>query len=165
MRARRTPFPPIDVFVPPDAPNPCPDAGSTLVYVITTQNVLLSFYPPTAEFRTIGTIACPVTVPGDDPFSMAVNHTGVAYVAFESGNVFKVSTLTAACEATARIPSGPIFTSGYGMGFSANVGVDAGAGDSGDDVETLYLAGNPGGPTIMARTPSCSARWIRRRSR
>jgi hypothetical protein len=138
-------LPPIDVFVPPDAPNPCPDAGSTLVYVITTQNVLLSFYPPSAEFKTIGTIACPVLTPGDSPFSMAVDHTGIAYVAFMSGNVFKVSTLTAACEGTSRIPSGPIFSAQYGMGFSANIGVDAGASDSGDNVETLYLAGNPGG--------------------
>jgi hypothetical protein len=146
-------LPPIDVIVPPDAPNPCPDAGSTLVYVITSQNVLLSFYPPTAEFRTIGTIACPITVAGDDPFSMAVDHTGVAYVAFESGNVFKVSTLTAACEATARIPSGPVFTSGYGMGFSANFGLDAGESDSGDNVETLYLAGNPGGAGMVGANP------------
>src|ERR1019366_5873324 len=76
-------LPPIDVFLPPDAPNACPDAGSTLVYVITSQNVLLSFYPPTAAFTTIGTIACPVT-PVDTPFSMAVDHNGVAYVAFAS---------------------------------------------------------------------------------
>ena len=77
-------LPPIDVIVPPDGPGPCPDAGSTLVYVITTQDVLMSFYPPTAAFSTIGSIVCPTAV-GDHPFSMAVDRTGVAYVEFQSG--------------------------------------------------------------------------------
>jgi hypothetical protein len=141
-------LPTIDVFVPPDAPNPCPDAGSTLIYVITEQNVLMSFYPPTAEFATIGTISCP-SAPGDSPFSMAVDHMGTAYVAFDSGNVFRVSTLDASCQASGRVPSPGVFQSGYGMGFSANVGADRGftddGGDAGDNVETLYLAGDPGG--------------------
>ncbi|MGD0528633.1 MAG: hypothetical protein ABSE49_26090 [Polyangiaceae bacterium] len=141
-------LPPIDVIVTPP-PNPCPDAGSTLVYVITSQNVLLSFYPPTAAFTTIGSIVCPDTT-GDSPFSMAVDHTGIAYVAFQSGNVFRVSTANAACVATKRNPTtAGVFDSQYGMGFSANVGADGGfandGGDAGDNVETLYLAGNPGG--------------------
>src|ERR1017187_2243955 len=32
-----------DTFIPFDAPDECPDAGSTLIYVITTANVLMSF--------------------------------------------------------------------------------------------------------------------------
>jgi hypothetical protein len=65
----------------------CPDAGSTLVYLMTSQNVLVSFYPPTATFTTIGTIICPD--PGTDtPFSMAVDRAGIAYVVFESGSLF-----------------------------------------------------------------------------
>jgi hypothetical protein len=140
-------LPPVDVFVPP-GPGPCPDAGSTLVYVITQQNVLLSFYPPTATFTTIGTINCPA-LSGDIPFSMAVDHTGVAYVAFTSGALYRVSTRDATCKDTGRIPPAVgVFQSQFGMGFSANPGVDA--GDSGDAVETLYLAGNPQGLGGMA---------------
>jgi hypothetical protein len=139
-------LPPVDVYVPP-GPGPCPDAGSTLVYVITKQNVLLSFYPPTAAFTTIGTLDCPAT-PGDAPFSMAVDHTGVAYVAFDSGSIFRVSTLDASCQNTGRIPTGGVFMNGFGMGFSGNPGVDA--GDAGDAVETLYIAGNPGGVPGMS---------------
>jgi hypothetical protein len=143
-------LPPIDVVVPP-GPNPCPDAGSTLVYVITSDNVLLSFYPPTATFTTIGTIACPTSTAGDSPFSMAVDHAGIAYVAFASGDIFRVSTANAACVPTKRVPTAGPFVSQYGMGFAANVGADGGptndGGDAGDNVETLYLAGNPGGLT------------------
>ena len=42
-----------------------------------------------------------------------------------------------------------VFDSQFGMGFAANVSADGGldmdGGDAGDQVETLYLAGNPGG--------------------
>jgi hypothetical protein len=129
-------LPPIDVMVPPDAPSPCTDGGSTLVYLITSQNVLLSFYPPQGAFTQVGVINCPVTVSGDAPFSMAVSHEGVAYVAFQSGSVFEVSTLDANCRATSRVPSGT-FANQYGMGFSGDPAVDGG--------ETLYLAGSPSG--------------------
>ncbi|HSQ64897.1 MAG TPA: hypothetical protein VLM85_16855, partial [Polyangiaceae bacterium] len=48
-------LPLIDTFLP-DVPvfTDCPDAGSTLVYLITEENALLSFYPPTLGFKTIG---------------------------------------------------------------------------------------------------------------
>jgi hypothetical protein len=135
-------LPPIDVLVPPDAPNPCPDGGSTLIYVITSQDVLLSFYPPTATFTTIGTIACPAE---DTPFSMAVDHNGNAYVAFDSGRIYLVSTRTAECQPTDRVPTVGTFQNSFGMGFAANIGVDAGVPDADDVFETLYLAGNPNG--------------------
>ena len=135
----------------PDAPNACPDGGSTLIYVITEQNVLMGFYPPTASFTTIGTIRCPAG-PGDMPFSMAVDRAGVAYVVFSSsvlnsptnGRIYRVSTLNAACQATTFVPGTFGFPQLFGMGYSAN---DPDAGDAG---ETLYLAGdrnsNQGGP-------------------
>jgi len=131
-----------DVFIPPDAPDICPDAGSTVVYVITTESVLLSFYPPTASFTTIGTVTCP-TAAGDEPFSMAVSRTGVAYVVYTpSGNLFRVSTKTAQCGPTGFVPGNGGFPTSFGMGFSADVG-DAGLGAEAG--ETLYLAGDPGG--------------------
>ncbi len=43
----RDALPTIDVTVPMDAFNDCPDAGATLIYVVTKEDELLSFYPPT----------------------------------------------------------------------------------------------------------------------
>ncbi|HEX8794850.1 MAG TPA: hypothetical protein VF765_28080 [Polyangiaceae bacterium] len=121
----------------------CTDAGSTLVYVMTSQNVLMSFYPPTATFTTIGTLTCPD--PGNDtPFSMAVDRGGIAYVLFESGHLYRVSTRTAVCVPTKFAP-GIDFTQQFGMGFSANADTDGG----GDGGETLYIAGDPGWATGM----------------
>jgi hypothetical protein len=119
-------LPPIDAF--PDVPPPtdCPDAGATLVYVISSQNELFSFYPPTLAFTKIGTVACPSK---STPFSMAVNRLGIAFSVFQDGNLFQVSTANAACKATAYTP-GQQGWSTFGMGY-------AGAADGGD---TLYVA-------------------------
>ncbi len=127
-----------DVFIPPDAPDICPDAGSTVVYVITLDGLLMSFYPPTATFTTIGPVSCP-TAPADQPFSMAVSRAGVAYVVFQSGSLFRVSTKTAQCGPTPFIPQNNGFPLTFGMGFSADIG-DAGLGSEAG--ETLYLAGD-----------------------
>ncbi len=119
-------LPPIDAF--PDVPIPtdCPDAGSTLVYVITSQNELFSFYPPTLTFTKIGKVACPTA---STPFSMAVNRLGIAYSVFSDGNLFQVSTSNAACKATTFVPGQDGFQT-FGMGY-------AGTADGGD---TLYVA-------------------------
>jgi hypothetical protein len=137
-----------DVFIPPDGPDICPDAGSTVIYVVAfnsnnmTDAVLMSFYPPTATFTTIGPLDCPD--PGGSPFSMAVSRQGVAYVVYTpDGNLFRVSTKTAQCGPTPFIPiptgnpAAPFLT--FGMGFAADVG-DAGLGSEAG--ETLYLAGD-----------------------
>src|SRR5262249_18576882 len=58
----------------------CPDAGSTLIYVLTATNDLYSFYPPTLGFTRIGTLACGSS--GSSPFSMAVDRRGIAYSVF-----------------------------------------------------------------------------------
>ena len=79
--------------------NDCPDADATLVYLVSAQNELFSFYPPTVTFTSIGTLVCPAR-PNETPFSMAVDRKGKAYVVFTDGNLFQVSTSTAACIAT-----------------------------------------------------------------
>jgi hypothetical protein len=136
-----------DTFIPFDAPDECPDAGSTLIYVITSQNVLMSFYPPTGGFNTIGTIQCPDQA---SPFSMAVARSGIAYVVFRSGNLFRVSTKTAACQPTPFVAGNGGFPTLFGMGFSADMS-DAGPIGDGGGGETLYLAGDPGG--MIGTTP------------
>jgi hypothetical protein len=132
-------LPPIDVTPPPpDAPNDCPDASATLIYVIANSNNLYSFNPPAGAFKLIGTIACPTTIPGEAPFSMAVDRNGIAYVVFSvnassggGGELFRVSTATAACQATGFVPGQHGFSHTFGMAFSKDA---TGTG------ETLYVA-------------------------
>jgi hypothetical protein len=133
-------LPPIDVSVPVDAFNSCPDAGSTLVYLVTEQFELLSFYPPSAEFTPIGTLNCPLTQAGHAPFSMAVDRTGIAYVLYDDGELFRVSTATAACRATGFRSGQSGFSTTFGMGY---------AHDSTGSGETLYVAS--GGANVAPR--------------
>ncbi len=129
-------LPPLDVRPPPPdvaIPSDCVDAGSTLIYLISSTNNLYSFYPPSATFTQIGTIACPDPM-GSDPFSMAVDRKGIAYIVFQSGQLYRVSTANAACVSTGfamnqPTPDGP-FPSTFGMGFSQDT----------DGGETLYVA-------------------------
>jgi hypothetical protein len=107
----------------------CPDAGSTLIYVLTAQNDLYSFYPPTLAFTLIGTIECP-SAAGVSPFSMAVDRRGIAYSVFTDGTLYRLDTASAACLPTTFAPGVPPFST-FGMGYVANTG-DAG--------ETLYIA-------------------------
>ncbi len=84
----------------PDAPvaSDCAEAGVTFIYVITAENTLWTFYPPTAQFTPIGTIACPGE--STSPFSMGVDRQGIAWVVFSSGNLYRVDTANAQCTAT-----------------------------------------------------------------
>lgn len=130
-------LPPIDASVIPDViQNDCPDAAATLVYVITTDNELFSFYPPDASFRLIGRIACPSAL-GTTPFSMAVDRNGAAFVAFNDGNLFRVSTLTAACTKTDFVPNQQGFST-FGMGFATK--------DLGPAESLFVAADNQSGP-------------------
>src|SRR5215472_10728813 len=67
-------LPPIDTSLGEDsAPLPgCTDAGATQIYVVTEQNELMSFYPPTLTFGDIGALNCN-DLTGSTPFSMGVN--------------------------------------------------------------------------------------------
>ncbi|HEY8038188.1 MAG TPA: hypothetical protein VIF15_00265 [Polyangiaceae bacterium] len=95
----------------------CPDAASTLVYVLTQDNQLYSFYPPTLGFLKIGDIACPSA--GAVPFSMAVDRKGIAYSVFTDGSLFRLSTATAACQPTKFSPGQDGFIT-FGMGYAAD---------------------------------------------
>jgi hypothetical protein len=130
----------VDAPEEPDAVDPfpdvgvvdCQDAGITYVYLISSENELLRFYPPDLSVTSIGTIDCPTTSPSN-PFSMAVDRQGVAYVVFGNGELFRVSTLTASCKATSFEVNQSGFSTTFGMGFSSN---------ENDPGETLYVAGS-----------------------
>lgn len=112
-------LPGLDVQPNPDVVrNDCPDADATLIYVVTSDtDELLSFYPPDGSFKTIGVLRCPD--PGHHPFSMAVDRKGVAFVVFDDGNLFRVSTATGACIPTSYRPN-QLNVQTFGMGFSTD---------------------------------------------
>ncbi len=121
-------LPTIDQFVDSPIPTNCVDAGSTLVYLLTSQNELFSFYPPTLAFAKIGNIACPGAK--GTPYSMAVDRLGTAYSVFTDGVLWQLDTANASCKATSYVPSvqgTPFFN--FGMGY---------AGDQ--LTESLYIA-------------------------
>jgi hypothetical protein len=111
----------------------CADASDTYVYVVSEENELFSFYPPSLAFTRIGRLVCPST---SAPFSMAVDRKGVAYVLFQDGNLFRVSTATAACIATSYVPSQLGWTT-FGMGFTSWAG--------GPEEQLFVAENNPSG--------------------
>jgi hypothetical protein len=125
-------IPPIDVMPKPDVDRTdCPDADATFIYVVTQQQELFSFFPPTLTFKLVGNLVCPVAT-GVTPFSMAVDRRGVAYVLYDDGTLFRVSTATAACTATPFAVGQNGFQT-FGMGF---------ASDFGGAAERLYVSDN-----------------------
>ncbi|HEX4512437.1 MAG TPA: hypothetical protein VH054_02840 [Polyangiaceae bacterium] len=108
-------------------------AEAKLIYVISDDDeTLYSFYPPTLMFTKIGAVACE-----NDylPFAMSVARDGFAWVLYEDGNIFRVSTVDASCTPTAYVPNQGGFSQ-FGMGFAA----DAPNSTS----ETLYVCWTQG---------------------
>lgn len=147
-RDRREPpeedaLPPIDARPPVDVNrNDCPDADATLIYVITDDYQLHSFYPPDGTFKLIGNIACPAQG-GATPFSMAVDRKGTAFILFTDERLYRVSTLNAACVSTPYVKRQSNFGT-FGMGFATN---DVGP------TEALFVSGDrrDNGATDLAR--------------
>ena len=104
----------------PDAPDAAP--------VVSKTHVLRTFDPATLAFATIGTLDCPTA---SMPYSMAVDRKGNAYVVYNDGTLFHVSTKTAACTPTPFSIGQDMFVK-FGMGFSA---------DTGTSNEHLYVVG------------------------
>ena len=103
--------------VPPDTQSSCVEMGVTYIYVITAQEALFRFYPPDGTFTMIGDIGCPGEGAGASPFSMGVDRTGIAWVVYEDGHLFRVSTATADCTATPYVP-GQLGWKTFGMAFA-----------------------------------------------
>jgi hypothetical protein len=104
-----------------------------LIYVVDENNNLSSFDPrklPGPPFHLVGRLACE---PSSRPFSMAVDRKGVAWVLYESGNVYRVSIIDASCSQLAY-RAGPDAPALFGMGFVTD-GANATA-------ESLYVAAN-----------------------
>lgn len=114
------------------------NARAKIVYVVTEQNVLLSFQPDKLTFKVVGTLNCPAG--GGNPFSMSVDRNADAWVLYQNaisgGGIYKVSTLDASCTATKFKAGSGGTVELFGMGFSAN--------SPGSTDETLFVAGASG---------------------
>jgi hypothetical protein len=122
------------IHVQPPVSSGCADAGSTVIYVVSEQDSLLSFDPPTATFTRIGTLDCPVASGSFAPFSMAVDRAGIAYVLDANAEIVRVSTASAACETTSFAGGGT-----FGMGYSTN---------QADGGEVLFVASDEATPRL-----------------
>jgi hypothetical protein len=133
----------------------CGAAGSDLIYVVDSSYRLLSFDPTrldTAEdpFELIGNLNCPAGTSLDGlsegtPFSMSVDRNGTAWVLYNSGQIFHVSTDDASCQSTSfqveqSNGAGGLWSL-FGMGFVSD--------SPGSDDETLFIAGG----NIDVQTP------------
>ena len=120
---------------PADAPPvklDCTDPTITWVYVVTDSGELYGYDPATNVYHPRGTLSCPANG-GATPFSMAVSRTGTAFVVYNDGSLFRVSTKNGSCSATPYLSGKAGFTT-FGMGFST---IDQGP------AETLYVAQTP----------------------
>ncbi len=99
------------------------------IYVVTSSNQLHRFAPATLAFTKVGDLKCPAG--SATPFSMAVDRSGMAWVLFDDGKIFKVSTKDASCTATTYQANQESFGK-FGMAFVSDV--------AGAPAETLYVA-------------------------
>ena len=113
--------------------DPC-SAEAKVVYVVDQNKQLSSFDPKTKSFKDLGSLSCPAQS-GAEPFSMAVDRKAVAWVLYDSGELFTVNTTTLACTKTAFDPFAGHGYAQFGMGFST----DQVSGTT----DTLYIAGGP----------------------
>lgn len=100
-----------------------------LVYIIGDDKKFYSFYPPTLDVSLKGVINCSAGLA--EPFSMAVDRRGIAWVLFDNGKIYHLDVKTMACSPT-NYAAGQANFHRFGMGFVSN---SPGSAD-----ETLYVA-------------------------
>ena len=112
--------------------------GSELIYVVDSQDRMLSFDPrklPSDPFKLIGVMSCSAI---GSPFSMSVDRGGTAWVLYTSGELFEVSTQDATCK-----------PSGYARGSTRTFGMGFVTDSAGGKSEKLYVAANDGSHDLM----------------
>lgn len=128
------------VTPPPPAPMPGCEEDNRQIYVVSLENDLYRFPPLKKTFTKIGTLDCPAS--GATPFSMAVDRTGVAWILYNDGRLFKASTRDATCSATTFVPRQ------RGIGLFGMAFVADGPGSAND---TLYVADDSLTPLGMSK--------------
>lgn len=94
------------------------EEGDVLIYLMTLQNELFVFDPDTDELTLRGQIAC--MAGGYEPYSMAVDRFGIAYVLFDDSYLYRVDSRTLECERTPYQRRAGEFQQ-FGMGFVRNL--------------------------------------------
>ena len=105
-------------------------SAARLVYVVDESGKLSSFRPDLLQFADIGQLECDRA---NKPFSMSVDREGTAWVGYNSGQLYRVSTSDASCTPSARAAGAGGFSI-FGMGFVAL--------DGDPDRDQLFIAGN-----------------------
>ena len=119
------------VGVPDPTDDNCTVMRARWVYVVDNDNTLYRFEPDSLTFIPIGSLACD---PNSTPFSMSVDRNATAYVLYQTGDLYQVSTADASCQPTSFVPHQHGFEL-FGMGFVAD--------DEENTSETLFVAGGP----------------------
>ena len=133
-------FPPIDASHPDVDITGCPPL--TYIWAVSTDDSLLRFDPPSATFTHVATIVCPAN--GSHPFSMAVNRASVAFVEYENGMLFEVSTVDGSCTPTPYVANATPPFDNFGMAY-----VTIGTGPA----EQLFIAADQPSELGMIVTP------------
>jgi len=123
---------PVDIGpdVPEDVVSDCTDPSTKFIYLVTQEKDLYSFNPANGAFVLRGTLNCPSDATAT-PFSMGVDRKGTAFVVYNDGNLFQVSTKDASCKPTPFVPNQQQFRT-FGMGYALD-------GPTSTN-ETLYVA-------------------------
>ena len=113
--------PPDITDAPPDVPEDVPEDGLPIcdpevlyIYLVTSETDLYRYRPDTGVFNLVGNLSCPS---GGSPFSMGVSRSGIAYVVYNDGQLFRVDTADASCEPTDWLPGQGGFNT-FGMGYA-----------------------------------------------
>ncbi len=119
----------------------CSDSAK-LVYVVDMSNTFSKFDPSTKTFTDLGTLSCPGS---GSPFSMGVDRNTIAWVLYDSGQLFHVDiNNNLACTKTSWASANGLMQ--FGMGFSTDT--------AGGTTDTLFVAGGmlPQGTTPTSAT-------------
>ena len=122
------------------------------IFVISEENSLYSFHPPTLAFKNLGLVKCPTG--GASPTSMAVDRNGIAWVRHSDASIWKVSTKDLSCEPTTFAPPATAdgsFTK-FGMGFAT--------ASKGGSAEELFISDNGGAGLAKIDTSTLQMRFV-----
>jgi hypothetical protein len=137
-------------------PSNCAPRAAQFIYVISDANNLYTFdptkFPSNSAFSLIG----PVTCDNSGVNSIAVDRNATAYVNFNSGAIYKVSTTTPpTCTPTGFMSGQHGFTPVLGIAFSAN--------SPGSQDETLFVSDNAGPNGVCTQSmpgPGCMGQGL-----
>ncbi len=121
-----------------DGGNGCAQGADSVYTIDQFTSHIYKFDPPSKMFTDLGGLSC-ITMGGATPFSMGVDRNAVAWVLYDSGELFKVE-LNNSLMCTKSTWASPSGMHVFGMGFSTDIAQG--------DTDTLYIGG--GATQVMA---------------